>query len=63
MIYEKTKRNKNNEAKRIAQADTPRERYKKARREHLYAIGGHLRNIYREYLKIRQAKITYRLEK
>ena len=63
MVYEKLKLNQPEQDKRIAQANTPRAKYDKARRDHWRNIRIHLLHIRKEWLHIRRAKLTYKLEK
>ena len=63
MTYEKTNRNKASEKKRVAKANQPRAKYQQARGAHLREMIRLAREIYRQYLLIRQAKLAYKLEK
>lgn len=63
MTYEELPRNKKTENKRVAKATAPLERYRQARREHLQEMRRLLREIRREFIKIRAAKLAYKLEK
>lgn len=63
MVFEKTKRNKAQEAKRIQEASTPKAIYKKTRREHLREIVRLFRLIRLEILYIRKARLDYKISK
>lgn len=63
MTYEETPRNSKREQAIIAKLKDPREKYRQSRSYHLREMARLIREIHRQYLLIRQAKLVYRLEK
>ncbi len=63
MTYEQTDNDKSEQSKRIAKANQPVERYRKAKRDHWRNIRLHLLGIRKEWLHLRRAKLTYKIER